>query len=323
LNSSRDEILTELNRLDTSRNKCLTVLDETFNDLINIIENRKRQLQNHVHKAYDMKNVTLNQQLSALEIEKTKIMDECGNVNQLIDVQSINQQIQILNDRLQQLPMFEEPRENAFITLDLDITAVKNDVINTFGQMGCVRTSTTCPSLCVLHVTMSNEHLVIPRLVDVQIAVLTAVDYSGNKRTLGGDPVTVKLIGPLVEAESNVISTVCDNPQYQQPEITIGECVRVIDKKNGEYVIRLRSSVCGRYRLCVYILGRPVSCNGTTGGHINFSVTNNIDPMYQYKNGPLLKQPAAIVVDSNSAKVHEKENFLKLNIVPTLNIYNG
>lgn len=83
-------------------------------------------------------------------------MDECGNVNQLIDVQSINQQIQILNDRLQQLPMFDEPRENAFIALDLDITAVKNNVINTVGQMGCVRTSTTCSSLCILHVTTSE-----------------------------------------------------------------------------------------------------------------------------------------------------------------------
>lgn len=73
MNSSRDEILTELNRLDASRNKCLTVLDETFNDLINILENRKCQLQSHVHKAYDVKNVTLNQQLSAFEIEKTKV----------------------------------------------------------------------------------------------------------------------------------------------------------------------------------------------------------------------------------------------------------
>lgn len=59
-----------------------------------------------------------------------------------------------------------------------------------------------------------------------------------------------------------------------------------------------------RYRLHIYILGRPVLCKGVAE-HINFSVTKNIDPMYQYKKGPLLKQPAAIVVDSNFAKVHK------------------
>lgn len=87
------------------------------------------------------------------------------------------------------------------------------------------------------------EQLVIPRLVDVQIAVLTAVDYDGNKRTLGGDPVTVK----LEEAQSNLISTVCNNSQYQQPEMTTSDCIRVIDKKNGQYVIRVRLSICCRY----------------------------------------------------------------------------
>jgi len=79
-----------------------------------------------------------------------------GNISQLIDIQSINQQIHILNDRLQQLPTIDEPRENAFIALDLDIKSIKNDIINIVGEMGCVRTSTTCSSLCILDVAASN-----------------------------------------------------------------------------------------------------------------------------------------------------------------------
>lgn len=78
-------------------------------------------------------------------------MDECSNVHQLLDVQSINQRIQMLDDRLQQpTGGVDEPRENAFITLDLDLTAIKDTVNNTIGQMGRVRTTTTCPGHCTL-----------------------------------------------------------------------------------------------------------------------------------------------------------------------------
>jgi len=88
-------------------------------------------------------------------------MDECGNVNQLLDVQSINQRIQILNDRLQKpTGGIEEPRENAFIALDLDLTAIKDVVNNAIGQMGCVRTTTTCPGNCTLNVAESNGNIV-------------------------------------------------------------------------------------------------------------------------------------------------------------------
>jgi len=90
------------------------------------------------------------------------------------------------------------------------------------------------------------DHLVLPRLVDVQIATLTAVDYDGNRRTLGGDPVTVKLIGPLEETQHNISNTV-SNHLERRDMYTTDDCIRVLDKKNGQYIIRLCSSACGRY----------------------------------------------------------------------------
>jgi len=88
-------------------------------------------------------------------------MDECGNAQQLLDVQSINQQIQILNDRLQQpTGGIDEPRENAFIALDLDLTDIKSVVNKSIGQMGRVRTTTTCPGLCILNVDKSNGNFI-------------------------------------------------------------------------------------------------------------------------------------------------------------------
>jgi hypothetical protein len=74
LNCSRDGVHTELERLDTARNECFAILDESFSDLMNIIENRKLQLQQQIHKACDAKNRILSQQLAAIEIEKTKVL---------------------------------------------------------------------------------------------------------------------------------------------------------------------------------------------------------------------------------------------------------
>lgn len=158
----------------------------------------------------------------------------------------------------------------------------------------------------------------ISRLVDMRIALLTAVDYDGNQRTLGGDPVTVKLIGPLEETQNE---SVASNLGCQQKE---NDYVHVMDHKNGKYTIRLRLSTCGRYvnknklylinqihiivcryRLNVCVLGRPVPFNGSNGHNIEFSVTKNIDPTCQYNIGPSMKQPAAIVVNQNTARVRK------------------
>lgn len=70
---SRDGVCAEIERLDTARNECLSTLDDTFSDLTNIIETRKQQLQQQIHKACDAKNSILNQQLSAIDNEKTKV----------------------------------------------------------------------------------------------------------------------------------------------------------------------------------------------------------------------------------------------------------
>lgn len=76
-------------------------------------------------------------------------------------------------------------------------------------------------------------------MVDTQIAILTAIDHDGNKRNLGGDPVSVKLIGPFDnEEETNNL-----NCQEQSND----DYVRVIDHKNGLYTIRLVLLYCGRY----------------------------------------------------------------------------
>lgn len=86
----------------------------------------------------------------------------------------------------------------------------------------------------------------IPCLVDTQIATLIAMDYDGIQRTSGGDPVTVKLIGPLDDTLNTQQERTTNNLGPQQQENNINHGVRVIDNKNGQYTIRLCLSICGR-----------------------------------------------------------------------------
>lgn len=83
----------------------------------------------------------------------------------------------------------------------------------------------------------------IPRLVDTQVAILTTVDYDGIQRNSGGDPITVKLIGPL---ETTQQETTITNLGYQQGNNS-DDFMRVVDHQNGQYTIHLRYSICGRY----------------------------------------------------------------------------
>lgn len=82
----------------------------------------------------------------------------------------------------------------------------------------------------------------IPRLVDTQVAILIAMDYDGIQRNSGGDPVTVKLIGPL---ETTHQERTISNLGYQQENNSI-DCMRIVDHQNGQYTIHLRYSICGR-----------------------------------------------------------------------------
>lgn len=88
-----------------------------------------------------------------------------------------------------------------------------------------------------------GELLMIPRLVDTQVAILIAVDFDGNRRNMGGDPVTVKLIGPIEDTrQEGTLTTLAIEQQGNKSSNNM----RIIDLKNGQYSIRLCLSVCGR-----------------------------------------------------------------------------
>lgn len=59
------------------------------------------------------------------------------------------------------------------------------------------------------------------------------------------------------------------------------------------------------------MLGRPVTFNGSIG-HINFSVTKNINPICQYNNEFSMQQPTAIVINSHTSRVSKSNIFLMI-----------
>lgn len=89
----------------------------------------------------------------------------------------------------------------------------------------------------------TGVYLTMPRLVGTLLATLTAVDFDGKKNIIGGDPVTVTLMGPLECTHQE--RTECSLNSQQENKSSDSLCV--IDHKNGQYTIRLRLSDCGRY----------------------------------------------------------------------------
>ena len=87
--------------------------------------------------------------------------------------------------------------------------------------MGRVRTSTTYPSLCTYDLCEKNPVANLETCV-----ILNTVDYHGNSRSTGGDPVT-----------SNV--TMEGNPNKELN-------VRVEDLDNGTYKIYFRPPSAGK-----------------------------------------------------------------------------
>lgn len=117
-----------------------------------------------------------------------------------------------MSEKLDVAITLNDPRENAFLTCDFK----HNDTIKTISQqlnsLGRVRTSTTFPSLCTAE--METDTLTVG--IESHI-LLTTMDYHGNSRNFGGDPVQATLTPVLADAsESTDLEVIdCDNGTYR------------------------------------------------------------------------------------------------------------
>lgn len=169
---------------------------------------------------------------------------ECQGLQYQVEVRNITQRISSLGEKLDAAVTLSEPRENAFLcwephsstqTTPSDKSTDPGELLRAIelavAQLGKVRTSTTFPSLCTL------------QLEDIPIAGISAearlstLDYHGQPRTTGGDPLLITL------------------RQEDKEELLPSE---VVDRENGSYTIRFRTRKPGRYLLQATIFNRPI-----------------------------------------------------------------
>lgn len=105
-----------------------------------------------------------------------------------MEVRNITQRIGSLSEKLDSASMLGEPRENAFLTCSFSHNDSVNAIEKALKQLGKVRTSTTFPSLCTA--SLVDDRIVSGLETTVE---LKTVDYHGELRSSGGDPVSAEI----------------------------------------------------------------------------------------------------------------------------------
>lgn len=172
-----------------------------------------------------------------------------------------------------------EPRENAFLTCDFLLNDSLEQIQQHLSVLGKVRTSTTFPSLCTAH--LDGE---IIAGIENHVT-LTTVDYHGNTRKTGGDP---------IEAELQLVST---------DDSDIDRLVRIVDCDDGTYKIYFRVPNAGRYGFKISVINRPIKHNP-----LYFDVTDHNNPICTYGSKGSGKdefmQPVAVAIDERDQTVY-------------------
>ena len=168
MTQAQESVSTELQRLETAKQKCLEVVDNEFDNIIAKVERRKAELHAAVTAAARDKKHVLEEQRTLIEAEKNKVERECEGLqyqviscfhikkkinfynNKLlfkVEVRNITQRIGSLSDQLDAAVALSEPRENAFITSEFNHNDALTNLEQALNIFGRIRSSTTLPGI--------------------------------------------------------------------------------------------------------------------------------------------------------------------------------
>ena len=196
-----------------------------------------------------------------------QVQNDCDGLQHQIEVRNITKKISDLNEKLDVSSTLSEPRENAFMRFEFKHNTALRDLMNALNSFGRIRISKTFPALCKANLEKSVTHL------KTTISI-TTVDYHGNPRTSGCDPVSVE----LRDDRGDIIPT------------------EIKDNDDGSYVITFTPRAQGMHKLCVSIFDRPIRDSPFM---INVSEHNNpVLKVGQRGSGNIdFIQPVCAVVD--------------------------
>lgn len=227
LSKAEEAVQSEVERLEGAVRTCLERVETFFSEAHAAVEARRQAVVDQINLVRDAKLKVLRAQLDTIQAEKDKVKSECDGLQYQVEVRNISQRISSLSEKLESVTVLSEPRENSFIECSLEQGCLANleRVL-----MATVRTTTTFPSLSTL--SSLGEHV-----VNLEgVVVLTTVDYDGNVRLCGGDPIIAELTSP-------------NNEQIS---------VEVEDRGDGTYHLKFRPPIPGSYEMKVTIVDRPV-----------------------------------------------------------------
>ncbi|XP_028042999.1 tripartite motif-containing protein 2-like isoform X2 [Bombyx mandarina] len=184
LGSAREAVAGELRRLEAAATAADEAIDRHFAELRAALEKRHNELKSAAAAAASHKRKLLEEQLKLIDAEKSKVEAECSGLQQQVEVREVSSRAAALGARLGDAAALAEPRENAFLAVDFAHNDAQQRFVDSLEVLGRVRTSTTFPGLCSLQLEsscVSGLEVVV---------VLRTVDYHGEARSTGGDPVT-------------------------------------------------------------------------------------------------------------------------------------
>lgn len=233
LNKAGDNVTTEMHKLEQNVEHTFDTINQSFQELVNKCEKRRQEVLGLAKKTRDEKKKVLQEQLALINAEKAKVQEECEGLQYQVEVRSITKKISDLNVKLEQVATLLEPRENCFMKYDYKQNSVMNDIQLLLESFGHISISKTFPALCTARPTSSA-------VVHLEIAIIiTTVDYHGDLRTSGGDPVVASFFSTT------------NNSTNQQP------CF-IRDLNDGSYVATFVPKESGQYTVAITIFDRPI-----------------------------------------------------------------
>ncbi|XP_065559618.1 tripartite motif-containing protein 2-like isoform X1 [Artemia franciscana] len=260
----------EIRNLEQSREDVAESIERIFNEIYILIDRKKEEVLTSLNRIKDEKKEVLENQLSQIHAERSKVERDCEGLQYQMEVRNITMKINDLKSRIDGISALLEPKENSFLSYEEDdLSSTLNEVNNTLDGIVKIRTSKTHPSACIVEMDDCHLH------VEVSASLVTC-DINGKQCCAGGDPVSAH-----VQHESG----------------SVVKC-NVIDNNNGTYEIRFRPKICGEHALSVRIFGRHVK-----NSPMSFICDGKIPLKSVYgskgTNMHQLSQPVDVVADNN------------------------
>ncbi|GAB6029536.1 hypothetical protein CHUAL_005286 [Chamberlinius hualienensis] len=232
LNQACENVTQEINKLDNNAEHTFEMISQSFQELIAICDKRRQELLGQAKKTRDEKKKVLQEQLALINAEKAKVESECDGLQYQVEVRNITKKISDLNDKLEQVATLLEPRENCFIKYEYKHNDAIEQVQSAVEQFGQIHISKTFPALCTAELSSTAiAHLMTSLTV-------TTVDYHGDTRTSGGDPVSAT-VTPCRDTSSLL-------------KVTIADC------KDGTYQVQFTPQNVGKHQIRTTIFDRPI-----------------------------------------------------------------